>query len=315
MVVQGNPKIDAATWKFYLERGDTKPPEQGCMEDSESFSAWIRRQMNSSQYTRLARFVDKSSAKHYAVTHAPYITTAQTIALFTRPRLRALRAFEFPDSFAFKAVHGSGMNLLVANKKVFAGNKGRYSRKKRFTGEEMKQLARSWLSRCYSCDIEPQYKRVRRAVIVEEFLGSHLPYDYQLFMFGGRPFAVQVRRFEEMPKNTSGSRLRARVHQNRNRTPLTFADLVDKMSQSAAEPPPVTSVEKMFNAGIALARGFRFVRVDFYVVNETVYFGELTLSPLKGNYRLDGFFNKEHLRKQVGLCSEEADPLSFLAMK
>lgn len=306
--VLGDPKIDAATWNFYVERGDIELPEQSCIEGSETFSAWIRRQMNSSQYTRLARFVDKSSAKHYAITRAPYITTAQTIALFTRRRLRALRTYNFPDSFAFKAVHGSGMNLLVANRKVFAGNKGKYSRKKRFTGEEMKQLARSWLVRCYSCDIEPQYKYVRRAVIIEEFLGENLPYDYQLFMFGGRPFAVQVRKFEEAPSNSTGSRLRARVHQNRDRTPLTYVDLVNKMSQGPAKPPHSSTVEKMFNAGIALAQGFRFIRVDFYVINETVHFGEMTLSPMKGSYRLDGFFNKEHLKKQIGICVEEADP-------
>lgn len=268
--------------------------------------------MNSTRYTRLARFVDKSSAKHYAITRAPYITTAQTIALFTRPRLRALRTYNFPDSFAFKAVHGSGMNLLVADKKVFAGNKGKYSRKKRFTGEEMKQLARSWLVRCYSCDIEPQYKHVRRAVIIEEFLGEHLPYDYQLFMFGGRPFAVQVRKFEETARNSTGSRLRARVHQNRDRTPLTHLDLVNKMNQGPAKPPLTSTVEKMFNAGTALAQGFRFIRLDFYVINETVYFGEMTISPMKGSHRLDAFFNKVHLRKQIGLCEEEADPLGFL---
>lgn len=303
--VKADPKIDASTWSFYERRGDLDPPRQTCIEEMETFSDWMRRQANETNYYQLARFVDKSSAKHFAVTLAPEITTAQTLALFTRPRLRALRKYEFPESFAFKAVHGSGMNLLIANKKVFAGNRGKYSSKKRFTGEEMKQLARTWLSRCYNCIAEPQYKRVRKAVIVEEFLGIHLPIEYKLFIFGGKIYAVQVRLFEVMPKTSQGSHMRTRIFQNRNGTTLSTADLAASAAGFVPELPSQVALQKMYNAGRLIAEGFRFVRVDFYILNETVYFGEITLSPLQATDALNGFFDKEHLKSSIGLCSAE----------
>lgn len=303
--VKADPKIDASTWEYYEKRGDVEPPTQTCIEETETFSDWMKRQGNQSEYFRLARFVDKSSAKHFAVTRAPEITTPQTLALFTRPRLRALRKYDFPESFAFKAVHGSGMNLLIANKKVFAGNKGKYSRKKRFTGEEMKQLARGWLSRCYNCIAEPQYKRVRKAVIVEEFLGTHLPIEYKLFVFGGKIYAVQVRRFEEMPKTSLGSRMLTRIFQNRDGSTLSTADFAARAAEFVQELPTLEALQKMYTAGRLIAEGFRFVRVDFYILNETVYFGEITLSPLQATELLNGFFNKKHLKASIGLCSAE----------
>jgi hypothetical protein len=59
------------------------------------------------------------------------------------------------------------------------------------------------------------------------------------------------------------------------------------------EPPlrqPITrplQFDRMLECTAILARGFPFVRVDFIVVNNSIYFGEMTFYPLAGLCKLD----------------------------
>jgi hypothetical protein len=47
------------------------------------------------------------------------------------------------------------------------------------------------------------------------------------------------------------------------------------------------SLGKMITAASTLAKGFDFVRVDFYEIGEKPYFGEMTFTPEAGLGRFD----------------------------
>lgn len=43
-------------------------------------------------------------------------------------------------------------------------------------------------------------------------------------------------------------------------------------------------LQEMLNAAAILSKPFPLARIDFYIVNEKLYFGEITLTPSAGNH-------------------------------
>lgn len=115
------------------------------------------------------------------------------------------------------------------------------------------------------------YRDVERGVIVEPLLGGRLPLpiDYKIYVFGGVATHVQVHL-------DRGQQHRWILHdRNWNR-------LVPTRDKPAAP----ASLPRLLDAAEELRRGRSFIRVDFYEVERTPYFGEFCLYPGSG---LDAF--------------------------
>lgn len=168
---------------------------------------------------------------------------------------------DLPDSFVIKSTSGSGNNIICRDKTAL-------DRKK-----TVKQL-KKWLKEKYlPCYGEWHYEHIVPRIIIEEYIsdGEHLvPADYKLFCFNGIKksvgcVAVDLGRYVEHKRNIYDAEFRF----------LPEVSFNFKCDYEVNISRPVM-FEKMREIAHNLAEPFPHVRVDFFVVGEKLYIGELT---------------------------------------
>jgi len=171
-----------------------------------------------------------------------------------------------PDSFMFKASHGSGMNMVV-----------RHLRPEDRKG--LVRLARGWLKRPYGVfDHQWAYTVSHRRLLVEELLLDEYgkpPADYKFFMIHGvcRMIEVDSDRFEGHKVNLYDR-------------DWNMLDVVLTFPHDGKVTRP-GNLDEMLALAEELSRDFDFIRVDLYSHQGRVYFGELTDYPGAGTERFD----------------------------
>jgi len=167
-----------------------------------------------------------------------------------------------PSRFILKANHGCKMNRIVTDK-VEESFENIRTQTLKWQNTEYSKIGREWV-----------YKNLPRTIVAEELLKNEkgdIPEDYKFFCFHGKVEMVQVDfdRFEDHRRNLYDRNFKllpARlVHQNYEGTPK--------------KPPQFDTAVEIAEK---LAADFDFIRVDLFLVNQTVYFGELTNYPANG---------------------------------
>lgn len=168
---------------------------------------------------------------------------------------------KLPDRFVLKCNHGCAYNIVVPNKS------------KLDKAVTIKQL-NAWLKEDFGAfNIELHYSAIKHhRIICEEFLGENIT-DYKFFCFNGEPNCIYV----------STDLIHDRQAQigffylDGKKMPLHRDDYMDI--------PEVTLPQfygEMKEAAEVLCKDFPFVRVDFFIANNTWYFAELTFTPGAG---------------------------------
>ena len=164
---------------------------------------------------------------------------------------------DLPQQFVLKANHGSHMIYIVD--------------KAHDTFEEIVDSSRKWLSTDYSSDFgEWVYKDLPRVLIAEEKLAieGKIPPDWKFFCTKGEVLFVYVdmNRFERHVRNMYSSAF--------SRLPYI---------STGFPPGPDIGEPRCFKEAVRIAEQlsapFDFIRVDLYLVGETVYCGEMTCYP------------------------------------
>jgi len=170
-----------------------------------------------------------------------------------------------PDKFALKCNHGAGYNIICHNKASLDFAK---------TSRQLNK----WMRQDFSTNfIEPQYKRIERKILCEKYIENErggLPEDYKFYCFNGKPYAVMV--CMEREKGTPKF-----YYFDMDWTPLPFEDTVELINKNDYPKMP-EGFKKMRDYAVKLASDFKFVRADFYLLNGSVIFGELTFTPSAG---------------------------------
>ncbi|MEZ3499447.1 ATP-grasp fold amidoligase family protein [Pantoea sp. KPR_PJ] len=170
-----------------------------------------------------------------------------------------------PEKFALKCNHGAGYNIICDDKSALD------------TEKTNRQLGK-WLREDFSSlFVEPQYKKIERKILCEKFIENErggFPDDYKFYCFNGKPYAVMV--CKEREKGTPKF-----YYFDMNWNPLPFEDTVELISKNDYPAMP-DGFMKMKAYAIKLASDFKFVRIDFYLLNGDVIFGELTFTPSAG---------------------------------
>ncbi len=169
--------------------------------------------------------------------------------------------FALPARFALKCTHDSGSFCLCADKSAF-------------DAEEAKTFLRARLKKnYYTAGREWPYKGLRPRVMAEAFIGKPdgtPPDDYKLYCFDGVCRAILL----------CTNRTRHGVNylyfdRDFNLYPINHETVAAAKEGKAYERPK--RLDGMLALAERLASGFRFMRVDLYQADETVYFGEMTL--------------------------------------
>ncbi len=172
---------------------------------------------------------------------------------------------KLPDRFALKCNHGSGWNAIVTDKTTFDKDGWRLKFKK-------------WCSTNYAFkSLELQYRDIRPCIVCEKLLEEDIT-DYRVFCFGGHPEFIKVTRHNKQSKGGYDSGL---YYPNWNKCEFS---MIQGYGELQMDRPSV--LEELLEIAKELSKGFAFVRVDCYIVDEKIYFSEMTFTPNSGYERL-----------------------------
>lgn len=215
---------------------------------------------------RMPKLADKIYAKEFVASRLGDGWVIPTI--YAGDALPPLNEITWPVPFVIKAAHGAGWNIFVRQESEL-------------DLDAIETTCKFWLSRTFGTSTrEWVYEQIPRRIIVEPFLVSsripygQLPIDYKLFVFSGRVHYIQVHTDRETNhKNVFFDRAW-------RRQPFTFGYPPDPR---CIEKP--ACLEEMITAAEHLGRGFSFIRVDLYDIDNKPKFGELTFLPDSGLVR------------------------------
>jgi len=128
---------------------------------------------------------------------------------------------------------------------------------------------------------EWQYKNIEPRIIVEKLLqhdDGSIPFDYKMHYFNGELVFTQV----DLDRFTNPTRNFYDVDWN-----FMDIELIHKNGPALEKP---SCYEEMKKVSKALAQDFCYLRVDLYIVNNKIFFGELTFHSGSG---FDAFTQEE----------------------
>lgn len=166
---------------------------------------------------------------------------------------------KLPNRFVIKANHGSGMVKIVNKNEV--------------TYDELMKIITDWLSYDYGkLTRQWVYNKLEKKLIVEEYIGydNRGLHDFKFFCINGTVELVQVDidRFHDHKRNLYNKEF------NLLNIKLTYEN------GPAIEKPDF--YKKAVEIAEKLSEDFDFIRVDLYITEEGVYFGEMTNIPGNG---------------------------------
>lgn len=212
---------------------------------------------------------DKYRVREYVRQKGMGNLLCKLIAVYDSPE--SIKWDELPTSFAMKLNVGCRSNLIVRNKNEL-------------NIEGAMERIRNWFKNNYWAGYsELQYKGVKRCIIVEEYIGdsssSLPPMDYKFYCMNG------VCQYILVCKDRGQSTGRAHhavkyFFLDRQWTILPYTPEALQYPDIIIEKP--NCLEEAIAKAEFLAKDFPFVRVDFYIENDQIYFGELTFTPAGG---------------------------------
>ena len=219
---------------------------------------WLKLYDRKKIYTTM---VDKYEVKQYVSEKIGKEYIIPTLGIYNK--WEDIEFNDLPEQFVIKCTHDSRSAIICKNKESFDRNKAKIKIKK--------ALKRNYF---YSGREWP-YKNVKPRIIIEKYIkemDSNSVKDYKLFVFNGKVKCslIVTERDTGNPK-------------------FTFFDkdknLID-IKQCGAENDPSLEMPKQYDEMVKiaekLAKGTIQVRADFYIINNKIYFGELTFFDSSG---------------------------------
>lgn len=127
----------------------------------------------------------------------------------------------------------------------------------------------------YKSRVEWPYKDVKKRIFAEQYMvddsGNELK-DYKILCFNGKPTYVEV------DSGRYGNHIRNIYDTQWNVQPIAIGYKND-LSVHFERP---TRLEEMVEYARIFSEGIPFLRTDFYVINDKIYFGELTFFQRSG---------------------------------
>lgn len=234
------------------------------LKDPQTFNEklqWLKLYDRKDIYTTM---VDKYESKKYVANIIGEKYIIPTLGIYDK--FDDIDFEKLPNQFVIKCTHDSGGMVICKDKKIFNIKKAK---------EKInKCLKRNF----YYNSREWPYKNVKPRIIVEEYMEDQKQkgelIDYKFFCFNGVPEFLYV---SEGLSNHKTAKI-SFVDMDYKRTNFYRKDY-EQFKELPLKP---TKFEKMKELAKELAKDTTFLRVDFYEINENIYFSELTFYPNAG---------------------------------
>ena len=204
---------------------------------------------------------------------------------------------KLPEKFVIKVNNGSG-DICICKKKP-----DEYDIK--VITEKFNNLLKLKFWQSFA---EPHYSSIKPCIIVEELLDSknqqidtNTLIDYKVWCFNGNPYCIWSC-YNRTPKTVEVGTYD--LEWNYHEEWSSFTDHYIKAKQKLPKP---VCLQEMLNCAKILSSGFPQVRVDFYIVGNKLYFGEMTFTS-KGGYM--DFYTEDFLL-QMGKHITLPEPATY----
>jgi len=216
----------------------------------------IYKKQNKSNYD-LSNFTDKLSARKIVLKMDESILLPKIYDIVDE--FRQIDFINLPEKFIIKTNHGSGWNLIVRDK-----SKSNYSL--------IEKICKIWLSMdYYYLGREYAYKNIPPKLYVEELLLNDkykLPTDIKLFCFQGKVKLIQL----DIDREYNHSRIMLDGNWNTIPVEYNYSSYGNHFSE-------LMNRDMVIQIAENLSSQFDFVRIDLYIFENKLYFGEFTFYP------------------------------------
>lgn len=224
---------------------------------------WLKLYDRKPEYTTM---VDKYAVKKYVADKIGEEYIIPTLGVWDNPDDIDFDAL--PSRFVLKCNHNSGLGMCICKDKSELNIEKVKSELRRGLAQDYYLTGREWA-----------YKNVSRKIIAEEYIedkGKAVPEDYKVYCINGKPLYIVVfhNRFNDSEE------LSESVYDTSWQPQHISLDEHFKVSD-IVEPVP-ECLDKMLKFAEMLSTNMSQSRIDFYIVNNRLYFGEITLYTASG---------------------------------
>lgn len=246
------------------------------LENPKSFNEklqWLKLYDRNPLYTKL---VDKYEVREYISEKIGEDYLIPLLGVWDDPE--DIDFDSLPNKFVLKCNHNSGLGMCICTDKS------------KIDIKKVKNELKSGLAQNYYLNgREWPYKNVSRKIICEKYMtdetGKNLR-DYKFYCFDGKPKIVGIYQDRNSDKETTGDFFDMNFE---------WVDLRFGMPNALNKPKKPQKFQEMIKIAEILSEGMPEVRVDLYISNNKIYFGELTffdgggfdkIEPLEWDYKL-----------------------------
>lgn len=251
---------------------------------------WMEQYTDTTLWTKCA---DKYRVREFVTERGCEETLVKLYGMWENPE--DIDFDSLPNQFVLKANNGCGTVMIVKDK-------NKLNRK-----NTIKTL-KSWLKRPFGySSAQLHYLDIKRCIIAEELLVDNANYgmalnDYKIWCFNGEVESILV---VHDRKGINGKDYKLSFFDKEwNNISEKALSRKNKHFWGGKIEKPAT-LGKMIETAQKLSTGIPEVRVDFYTLNDKVYFGELTFSTGYGTYS-EEYYN--YLGSKVDLSKLEKLP-------
>ena len=246
------------------------------LENPKSFNEklqWLKLYDRNPLYTKL---VDKYKVREYISEKIGEDYLIPLLGVWDDPE--EIDFDSLPNKFVLKCNHNSGLGMCICTDKS------------KIDIKKVKNELKSGLAQNYYLNgREWPYKNVSRKIICEKYMtdetGKNLR-DYKFYCFDGKPKIVGIYQDRNSDKETTGDFFDMNFE---------WVDLKFGMPNALNKPQKPQKFQEMIKIAEILSEGIPEIRVDLYISNNKIYFGELTffdgggfdkIEPLEWDYKL-----------------------------
>ena len=191
---------------------------------------------------------------------------------------------KLPDSFVIKCNNGCKRQFIIKNKQEYLKNKKLI--------EITRRNITGWIEQDYSLlnGFELNYRGIVPKILIEPLMRNDIDLlgsEIQVYVFNSMPeFIIKLHNENQITI----------YDKNLNITEDLFGFREEKIKCSADE-----LIKQAFDLSKELAKDFNFVRVDWLIYNNRLYFGELTFTPFSGFFKFKNRENNLKLGEMINL--------------
>ncbi len=227
------------------------------LEDPKTFCEklqWLKLNDRKSEYSI---YVDKYAVRSYIAKTIGEEYLIPMIAVYDN--VDDIQWEYLPNRFVLKCTHGSNSNIICTDKNQLNINDSR-NKLKKWLKQNWFWYGREW-----------PYKNVKPGIICEEFISNNNepPEDYKVMCFNGKAKFIQVH-LHRFSSNYVCDNYDTKWNK------MTLSKKKCGLPNSNLMIPKPAFLEQMICLSEHLSRDMYHTRIDWYIVGDKLYFGEIT---------------------------------------